>query len=109
MSRSPILLALALLVLSVPAFAQIDPDLLAGISARSIGPAAMSGRVADVTAVESNPDIVYVGSASGGVWKSTNGGLSWNPVFDDQPVASIGAVSVFQPNPYVVWVGSGEG
>ncbi len=109
MSRSPILLALVLLTLAVPISAQVDPDLLAGISARSIGPAAMSGRVADVTAVESNPDIVYVGSASGGVWKSTNGGLSWNPIFDDQPVASIGAVAVFQPNPDVVWVGSGEG
>jgi photosystem II stability/assembly factor-like uncharacterized protein/ribonuclease HI len=106
--RRPLLL-LALVLLGIPAFAQIDPDLLAGISARSIGPAAMSGRVADVAVVESNPDIVYVGSASGGVWKSTNGGLSWNPIFDDQPVASIGAVAVFQPNPDVVWVGSGEG
>ncbi|MEA2563550.1 MAG: hypothetical protein QOH06_5054 [Acidobacteriota bacterium] len=110
MSRSPILLALVLLLSpALPASAQIDPDLLAGISARSIGPAAMSGRVADVAVVESNPDIVYVGSASGGVWKSTNGGLTWNPIFDDQPVASIGAVAVFQPNPDVVWVGSGEG
>ncbi|HEX6861820.1 MAG TPA: hypothetical protein VF414_03335, partial [Thermoanaerobaculia bacterium] len=109
MSRSPILLALVLLILAVPASSQIDPDLLAGISARSIGPAVMSGRVADVAAVESNPDIVYVGSASGGVWKSTNGGLTWNPIFDDQPVASIGAVSIFQPNPDIVWVGSGEG
>ncbi|HWN41448.1 MAG TPA: hypothetical protein VNW71_04470, partial [Thermoanaerobaculia bacterium] len=104
----PSLLFLSLL-LAIPAFAQIDPGLLAGISARSIGPAVMSGRVADVAVVESNPDVVYVGSASGGVWKSTNGGLSWNPVFDDQPVASIGAVTVFQPNPDVVWVGSGEG
>jgi photosystem II stability/assembly factor-like uncharacterized protein/ribonuclease HI len=108
MRRSTILLAL-LLALPVPALAQIDPDLLAGISARSIGPAAMSGRVADVDVVESNTDIVYVGTASGGVWKSTNGGLSWTPIFDDQPVASIGAVAVFQPNPDVVWVGSGEG
>jgi photosystem II stability/assembly factor-like uncharacterized protein/ribonuclease HI len=107
MSRSPILPALALLAL--PASSQVDPDLLAGISARSIGPAAMSGRVADIAVVESNPDIVYVGSASGGVWKSTNGGLTWNPVFDDQPVASIGAVAVFQPHPDVVWAGSGEG
>jgi photosystem II stability/assembly factor-like uncharacterized protein len=95
--------------LAVPLGAQVDPDLLAGLPARSIGPAAMSGRVADVTGVDSNPDILYVGTAAGGVWKSTNGGLTWNPVFDDQPVASIGSVSVFQPNPDVVWVGSGEG
>src|SRR5688572_21284344 len=94
----------AVLAISAAAFpltAQVDPDLLAGVSARSIGPAAMSGRVADVAVVESNPDILYVGAAAGGVWKSINGGLTWNPVFDDQPVASIGAVSVFQPNPDV--------
>jgi photosystem II stability/assembly factor-like uncharacterized protein len=110
MRRSPILPAFGLLLsLSVPVLAQIDPDLLAGLSARSIGPAAMSGRVADVVAVESDPNVVYVGSASGGVWKSTNGGLSWAPIFDDQPIASIGAVAIFQPNPDVVWVGSGEG
>jgi len=108
MRRSAIHFALAL-SLAAPVLAQIDPDLLAGMSARSIGPAAMSGRVADVAAVESNPDIVYIGSASGGVWKSTNGGLTWNPIFDDQPVASIGAVAVFQANPDVVWAGSGEG
>ena len=99
----------AALLAALPLGAQVDPDLLAGIPARSIGPAAMSGRVAEVTGVESNPDILYVGTAAGGVWKSTNGGLTWNPVFDDQPVASIGAVSVFQPNPDIVWVGSGEG
>ena len=107
MRRSTILLAL--LSLALPASGQIDPDLLAGMSARSIGPAAMSGRVADIAVVESNTDIIYVGSASGGVWKSVNGGLTWNPIFDDQPIASIGAVAVFQPNPDVVWVGSGEG
>ena len=69
----------------------------------------MSGRVAAVDGVESNPDIVYVGAAAGGVWKSVNGGLTWTPVFDDQPVASIGAIAVFQANPDVVWVGTGEG
>ncbi len=102
-------IAFALLAAAIPLSAQVDPDLLAGLTARSIGPAAMSGRVADVTGVESNPDLLYVGSAGGGVWKSTNGGLTWKPVFDEQPVSSIGAVSVFQPNPDVVWVGSGEG
>jgi hypothetical protein len=87
----------------------LDPDLLAGLAARSIGPAAMSGRVAAIDVVESNPDVIYVGSASGGVWKSVNGGLTWKPVFDDQPVASIGAVAIHQANPDVVWVGTGEG
>ncbi len=87
----------------------IDPNLLAGLKARSIGPAGMSGRVAAIDAVESNPDIVYVGAATGGVWKSTNGGLTFEPIFDDQPVAAIGAISIFQANPSIVWVGTGEG
>src|SRR5215203_3071374 len=104
--------AIAAAVLLFPwnafAAAPMDPDLLAGLEARSIGPATMSGRVADIDAVESNPDIMYVGTGTGGVWKSVNGGLTWDPIFDDQPVASIGAVSVFQANPDIVWVGSGE-
>ncbi len=87
----------------------IDPALLAGLKARSIGPAAMSGRVTAVEGVAASPDTLYVGAASGGVWKTVNGGLTWEPVFDEQPIASIGAIAVFQKNPDVVWVGSGEG
>ena len=87
----------------------IDPDRLAGMKARSIGPATMSGRVVAVAAVESDPEIIYVGGAISGVWKSTDGGLTFEPIFDDQPVASIGAIAVFQPNPAIVWVGTGEG
>jgi photosystem II stability/assembly factor-like uncharacterized protein len=86
-----------------------DPDLLAGMRARSIGPASMSGRVAAIEGVESDPQTVYAGAASGGVWKSTNGGVTWQPIFDDQPVHSIGSIAVFQRNPDVVWVGTGEG
>jgi photosystem II stability/assembly factor-like uncharacterized protein len=103
----------ALLLLSLVAAtltrAQVDPDLLAGMKARAIGPASMSGRVAAIDALESNPNIVYVGAATGGVWKSVDGALSFTPLFDDQPVAAIGAVSVFQANPDIVWVGTGEG
>ncbi len=95
--------------LSSFAFGEIDPGLLAGLKARSIGPASMSGRVAAVDAVHSNPDIVYVGAATGGVWKSENGGNTWAPIFDDQKVAAIGAVSIYQANPDIVWVGTGEG
>jgi len=104
-------LAFLLLALAIPAagHAALDTGLLAGMSARSIGPAGMSGRVPVVVAVESNPNIVYAGAAAGGVWKSTNGGLTWTPVFDDQPVASIGAIAVAPSNPDVVWVGTGEG
>ena len=81
----------------------IDPGLLAGMKARSIGPAAMSGRVAAVAAVESDPETIYVGGATSGLWKSTDGGLTYDPIFDDQPVASIGAVAIFRRNPDVVW------
>ncbi|MFH2002997.1 MAG: hypothetical protein ABIK28_25245 [Planctomycetota bacterium] len=88
--------------------AQIDPELLAGMKARSIGPAAMSGRIAAIDAVESDPDIIYIGAATGGVWKSVNSGLTWTPVFDDQPVAAIGEVKIFQPSPDILWVGTGE-
>jgi photosystem II stability/assembly factor-like uncharacterized protein len=87
----------------------IDADLLSGLAPRSIGPAGMSGRVAAIAAVESNPDIVYAGAATGGVWKSENGGMTWRPIFDDQPVAAIGAIAIHRRNPAIVWVGTGEG
>ncbi len=75
---------------------------------RSIGPAIMGGRVDDFAVVESDPSIVYVAMASGGVWKTTNGGTTWTPVFDDQPVSTIGDVTVAPSDPSIVWVGTGE-
>jgi hypothetical protein len=97
------------MTLATAASAEIDPDRLAGLKARSIGPAGMSGRIAVIEAAASDPSLVYAGAATGGVWKSTNAGLTWEPVFDEQPVHAIGAVSLFQPNPEIVWVGTGEG
>ena len=76
---------------------------------RAIGPAGMSGRISSIDAVRDNPDIIYVGSATGGIWKSVNGGITWKPVFDRYPVSSIGDVKVFQKNPSIVWAGTGEG
>ncbi|MBI3004750.1 MAG: hypothetical protein HYY49_04970 [Ignavibacteriales bacterium] len=90
-------------------FAQLDTALFSGMRARSIGPAGMSGRIASIDAVVTDPNIIYVGSATGGVWKSTNGGVTWRPLFDKQPAAAIGAVAVCQSNPSLVWVGTGEG
>ncbi len=87
----------------------LDPKLFSGMKARSIGPAGMSGRIADIDAVASNPNTIFVGVSIGGVWKSTNGGTTWKPVFDDQPVSAIGDVTIFQANPSIVWVGTGEG
>lgn len=100
---------LASLVLVVATHAQIDPALLAGMKARAIGPAGMSGRIAAIDALPGDPSLVYVGAATGGLWRSTNGGLTWKPVFDEQPVLSIGAVTIDPNNRDVVWVGTGEG
>jgi len=76
---------------------------------RNIGPAGMSGRITAIDAVVSNPNIIYAGAASGGVWKTENSGHTWTPVFDEQPLQNIGAIAIQQSNPSVVWVGTGEG
>lgn len=104
------LLAVLILVINLPAIGQqIDLDKLKGIDVRSIGPAGMSGRVTAIDVVHDNPQIMYVGAASGGLWKSESGGVDWKPVFDDQQILSIGAVAIQQDNPDVIWVGTGEG
>ena len=75
---------------------------------RSIGPATMSGRVADVTVYEKNPALYYVGTAHGGVWKTTSGGAMWTPLLQQEGLMSIGDVEMSQTNPNLVWVGTGE-
>src|SRR5213080_2891306 len=88
---------------------KVDSETISGLGARNIGSAAMSGRVAALDAVHEGERLtVYIGAASGGVWKSVNGGTTFKPVFDKQPVQSIGAVTVDPKNPKVVWVGTGE-
>lgn len=81
---------------------------LESLSWRNIGPANMSGRVADVEGVPGNPNIIYVGSASGGVWKTESGGVRWTPIFDRQGSQSIGDIAIEEKNPDVIWVGTGE-
>jgi photosystem II stability/assembly factor-like uncharacterized protein len=91
------------------AVAKVDSETISGLGARNIGSAAMSGRISAIAAVhEGNRLTIYVGSASGGVWKSENGGTTYKPVFDKQPVQSIGAVAIDPRNPKVIWVGTGE-
>ncbi len=108
--RSCILLAMLFASLFSDSLGQrLDMEKLHGLKARSIGPAGMSGRVTAIEAVTKNPDVIYIGSASGGLWKSRSGGVSWEPVFDSMNVASIGALAIDQRNPDVVWVGTGEG
>ena len=75
---------------------------------RSIGPANMGGRIADVEGVPGDANTVYVASASGGLWKTTNGGVSWKPIFEREGTISIGDIALAPSNPEVVWVGTGE-
>src|SRR5476649_1598792 len=87
--------------------ARVDPSLYGGLRWRSIGPF-RGGRVNGVSGVPGQPNTFYFGSVGGGVWKTTNAGRTWLPIFDSQPVASIGAVSVAASNPNIVYVGTGE-
>ena len=75
---------------------------------RELGPALMGGRIADLAVVESKPQVFYIGTGTGGVWKTENHGTSWTPLFDEQPTGSIGDVTIDQSNPNLVWVGTGE-
>jgi photosystem II stability/assembly factor-like uncharacterized protein len=88
---------------------QVDFSALKNLKIRNVGPANMSGRITTIDVVTANPKIMFVGAASGGVWKSENGGSAWTPVFDEQPTQNIGALAIQQSDPNVVWVGTGEG
>ncbi len=96
------------LAAAAPAQSSEPPSPFDHLAYRNVGPVNMSGRVADVEGVAGDPNVVWVGAASGGVWKSVDGGLTFDPVFDDQPIASIGAIGIAPSNPDVVYVGTGE-
>ncbi|MBK9658049.1 MAG: sialidase [Rhodanobacteraceae bacterium] len=92
-----------------PAAPSFDSGTISGLGARNIGSATMSGRVSALAAhVADGKTTIYVGAASGGVWKSIDSGTSYKPVFDKQPVQSIGAIALDPSNPKNVWVGTGE-
>ena len=78
-----------------------------GFKFRNLGPAAGGGRITAIAGIPGNPNVIYIGSASGGVWKTTDGGVSFKPIFDKYP-PSIGAIAVAPSNPSLVWVGTGE-
>ena len=87
----------------------ISQQLLKGLTARSIGPAGMSGRITAIDVRLDHPDIWYIGTASGGLWKTTNGGITFDPIFEEQDVLSIGAVAIAPSNPSIIYAGTGEG
>jgi len=104
--------ALALVLLGAGAMngsaQQMEPSLFQEMHWRMIGPF-RGGRTKAATGVPSQPNVFYIGAVNGGVWKTTDYGRTWNPIFDDQPTGSIGAIAVAPSNPDIIYVGSGEG
>lgn len=99
----------ALLLCVITLNAQVKLDQFKNWKPRNIGPASMSGRITAIDAVVNDPNIIYIGAASGGVWKTESGGSDWTSIFDDQPILNIGSIAIQQNNPNIVWVGTGEG
>ena len=105
---------LAVIIFMVPAslslIAQkVDMSMFHGMRPRNVGPAGMSGRVTAIAADPRNYDVFYVGTASGGLWKTTGGGVTFEPIFDNELVASIGALAIDPNRPDIIWAGTGEG
>lgn len=121
-SKFVVALVFGLLSVSRPAISQAQPKPAPAPAAdsvppggpfdrlhfRSIGPATMSGRIDDIAVLERDPRVFYIAAATGGLWKTTNGGVSLTPVFDSSAMASIGAVAIPADDPNLVWVGTGE-
>ncbi|HEY6230950.1 MAG TPA: hypothetical protein VIW64_06795 [Pyrinomonadaceae bacterium] len=100
-------LFLVLLLLTAAVHAQEpNKDVLGAMRYRYIGP--MGNRVTSVVSIPGQPNIYYVGAASGGIWKTTDGGIHWDPLFDAQPVSSIGSLAIAPSDPNIVWAGTGE-
>ena len=96
----------------LPAFSQVTPEGLSvarqALEWREIGPTVMSGRISDIAVVESDPSTFYVGTATGGIWKTINAGVTFEPLFDQEETSSVGDVTVAPSNPNVIWAGTGE-
>jgi len=107
-SNLPILVALLFSVTSIPAAAQsVPPELFSGLKYRLIGPF-RGGRAVAVAGVPGDGTTFYFGGVDGGIWKTTDAGMVWNPIFDNEPVASIGALAVSASDPKVIYAGTGE-
>src|SRR5947207_6220208 len=106
--KSPILFACILAFCYSVAFSQppAGKDILGALRYRYIGP--VGNRLTSVVGIPGQPNVYYVGAASGGIWKSTDGGTHWEPIFDDQVVSSIGSLAVAPSDPNLIWAGTGE-
>jgi photosystem II stability/assembly factor-like uncharacterized protein len=91
-----------------PPINQSDDPLLRNFQWRAIGPANMGGRIDDIAVDESNPSTYYIGLAGGGLWKTTNNGTTWTPIFDEYVISSIGDIALAPSNPNIIYVGTGE-
>ncbi|MEJ2187739.1 MAG: glycosyl hydrolase, partial [Gemmatimonadota bacterium] len=84
------------------------PRLFSALQFRSIGPAVTGGRVHDIEALPDNPSVIYVATATGGIWKTENKGTTWTPIFNHEPVSTFGDIAIAPSNPNVLYVGTGE-
>lgn len=104
-----ILWALMPLFFATSLLGQDVQSLIEEMNVRHIGPGAMSGRVTTIDVQRDRPEVIYIGTASGGLWRSESAGVEWEALFDDQETQSIGALAIAPSNPDVIWVGTGEG
>src|ERR1043165_7460233 len=106
--RKRIILVLSLLSISgsTPNAQEANKDILGALHYRHIGPT--GNRRASVVGIPGQPNIYYTGAASGGIWKTIDGGVHWEPIFDSEPVSSIGALAIAPSDPHIVWAGAGE-
>ena len=108
------IITILILVITISLYSQ-DPkqdywneETFNGLEFRSIGPALMSGRIADIAIHPEDDNIWYVAVASGGLWKTSNAGVTWSPIFDNESCFATGCVTIDPNNPHIVWLGTGE-
>ncbi|MGH7689584.1 MAG: WD40/YVTN/BNR-like repeat-containing protein, partial [Gemmatimonadaceae bacterium] len=106
--RAAVVGLLGLAALGAPAAAQTSRGPFRELDLRSIGPAVMGGRIHDVQALPNDPSTVYIAAATGGLWKSTNHGTTWTPIFDHEPTATFGVIAIAPSDSNVLWAGTGE-
>src|SRR5687768_17339804 len=85
-----------------------DAATLAGLRWRAIGPVNMAGRITDIEVDPRNPKVFYIAAATGGIWKTVNAGTTWAPLWERQPIASMGDIAISPSNPNIMWAGTGE-